>query len=501
MIRKILALALLFAPGIARADWHEASSAHFRVYSEQPVERLRSFATELERFDKAIRMLRGDPDKPVGPANRVTIYVVDDTDAVQALIGRDGVAGFYVPRAGASMAIVPRFSGAARAEDLRPQTVLLHEYTHHLMFTMAPNAVYPLWYSEGFAELLAPTSFEKDGAVLIGNMPQYRAHSIMGANPLSVEKLLLSDPRDFDRAQMDALYGQGWLLTHYTMLGKARQDQLGAYLLAINRGKSRAEAAAAFGGLDTLSGELARYKVSRLKGLRVRADALATGPVTIRALTAGEAATMDLRIRSQNGVSAADAPALYAALQKAAAPYPDDTVAQTILAGAALDARDPVGAEAAAARALVVDPGNVGALVFQAKARMAAAVRDRDTRAASWEAVRAPLLAAIARDATDPRPCIAYYRSFAAAGQAPDKAAQDGLYTAFLAAPQDSGLRLLTAGMLLRGGEPRNARALLAPLVGAPHAGARGTQAAAILARIDAGDLAGAVALLDKSAG
>ncbi|AJP73973.1 hypothetical protein [Sphingomonas hengshuiensis] len=498
MIRRLCALALLALPTPAAAEWHEASSAHFRVYSEQPVDRLTRFATELERFDKAIRLLRGDPDKPVGKANRVTVFVVDDTEAVQALLGRGGVAGFYRARAGGSLAFVPRHAGAANADDLDAQAILLHEYAHHLMFSMAPNAVYPAWYIEGFAEAMAATSFGKDGSVLIGNMPQYRAHSIMGANPLPVRSLLLDDPSEFDAMQNQALYGQGWLLTHYITFGKARQDQFGAYLLALNRGKSPAEAAAAFGDLGKLGSELERYKVSRLQGLRINPQAIGNPAVAVRALTPGEAATMDVRIQSKNGVSARTAPDVYAAARKAAAPFPKDPGAQIALAEAAFDADDFAAAEAAADRAIAADPKSIDGHVYKAKAQMATAQRAKDERPETWNAIRRSILVANNLDPQDPEPLILYFASFAAAHQPPGKDARDGLYSAFLLAPQDSGLRYATATMLLRTGDAARARTLLAPLAWQPHAAGRAKQARALLARIDAGDVEGAVRLLDS---
>lgn len=498
MIRPLIALALLLATPAA-AEWHEASSPHFVVYSEQPVERLRRFATELERFDKAIRLLRGDADKPVGPANRVTVFMVDDIEAVAALAGSESVRGFYRPQV-APVAFVPRRSGATGEGDLDAQAILFHEYAHHLMWTMAPNAVYPAWYIEGFAEALAASSNGRDGSLLIGNMPAYRSDAIMGAIPLSVEKLLLADPSGFDAMDTQALYGQGWLLTHYITFGKARQDQFGAYLLAINRGKTPREAAAAFGDLGALQSELVRYRVSQLKGLRMNPERLGTGAVAIRALTPGEAATMDLRIRLRNGVAAKAAPALYADARSVAARYPDDAGAQAVLADAALRAGDFAAAQAAADRAIAADAGAVAPLLTKARAAMAAAVAAKDRRPESWTAIRTLILRANHLDANDPRPLILYFQSFAAAGEAAPKSAQDGLYTAFLLAPQDAVLRFMTATMLLRTGNTAKARMLLAPLAWQPHGAARAKRAAALLARIDAGDAAGAIRLLDEAA-
>ena len=103
LVRKLVAAFLLLVPGIARADWYEASSAHFVIYSEQPPERLKEFATNLERFDRAFRRLRGIADDPVGKAGRVTVFVINESRTVMKLARNDNVAGFYMPRASGPM--------------------------------------------------------------------------------------------------------------------------------------------------------------------------------------------------------------------------------------------------------------------------------------------------------------------------------------------------------------------------------------------------------------
>ncbi len=102
MIRLLLACALLALPGIARAEWHEASSAHFVVYSNDRPEKLKEFATNLEKFDKALRVLRKHEDPALSRNNRLTVYIVGDTDDVSKLARDDWVAGFYRARASGS---------------------------------------------------------------------------------------------------------------------------------------------------------------------------------------------------------------------------------------------------------------------------------------------------------------------------------------------------------------------------------------------------------------
>jgi tetratricopeptide (TPR) repeat protein len=405
-----LALLLLAVPGVAHAEWQEASTAHFVVYSNDRPAKLRQFATNLERFDKAIRYLRKFPDDSVGPANRVTVYVVDDVTDVGRLHGDRNVAGFYSPRATGPAAFVPRTAGT-EALDLGAMAILLHEYTHHLMYSIGANAAYPRWFSEGYAEFHATARFEKDGSVVIGDPPQYRAWGLMAGPGLPLPKLLQADTLKLNDEQTDALYGRGWLLTHYLTLGGARPGQLSAYIQAINAGKKPLEAAAAFGDLKVLDREIERYKGGRFTAVRIGASALPIGEVKLRTLTAGEAATMNVRIRSKAGVDEKTAPGVYAAAKKACAPYPDDRGAQLVLAEAAYDAGDFAAAEAAADRAIAADPAAVDAFIYKAMARMAVADKAGDRSRETWSAIRKIIVKGNRLDPDDPEPLILNFRS------------------------------------------------------------------------------------------
>lgn len=497
-LRLALAALALLTPATAHAEWHEASTDHFVVYSDDSPERLERFATELERFDKAIRALRGLTATPVGNANRVTVYVVGGTGTVARLAGSGNVAGFYRPRAGGSMAVAPRRAGTDEL-DLSARAILLHEYTHHLMYSRWPHAAFPSWFVEGYAEFHATARFEKDGGVAFGLPPQYRAYGLLAGNALPAEKLLTAEGRKLNDMQRDGLYGRGWLLTHFLTFGGNRPKQLALYLDAINSGKQPLEAATgAFGDLKLLDRELERYKTGKFQGRLVPASAITLGPITVRKLTPGEAATMDVRIVSKNGVNEKTAPGVYAQARKAAAPFPNDPGAQIVLAETAYDAGDYKEAEAAADRALAVDPKAVDALVYKAMARMAVAGQAGDTTKESWSAIRKIIAAANRIDPDDPEPLILFYRSYVEAGQTPTRNSREGLYTAFMLAPQDRGLRMSAAASYLEEDNGPKARALLQPLAYDPHNRELAKAAADMIAAIDAGKAADALKLLEQ---
>lgn len=499
MKRFLLLLGALVAPaGASAADWHEASTAHFVVYSEQDPAKLEKFASRLERFDAAVRFLRGLPDDPVGKANRVTVYVVDAISDVERLSFRYA-AGFYIPRAGGSLAVVPRKAGASDADDLSAQAILLHEYTHHMFWSQSPNAVYPAWYIEGYAETLATVRFYDDGAIDYGRPPQYRGYGLMAGNALPIQKLLVADTLELTDEQRDGLYGRGWLLSHYLLLSGNRKGQLAAYLGGINAGKPPLEAANAFGDLRALDRELERYKRGSFGVRKLSASVIKPAAVQMRKLTPGEAATMDVRIRSKVGVNAKTSPGVYARAKRAAAPYPDDCGAQLVLAEAAYDARDFAAAEAAADRALKANPQANDGHVYKAMARMAVALKAGDRTPATWTAIRKIIAAGNRADPDDPEPLILYYRSFVDAGAAPTDNAKAGLRRAFELAPQDNRLRFNLATMLLRDGNKAGARAMLAPLAYQPHGKGLAMASTALIKLMDSGDTEAVIRELDKS--
>jgi hypothetical protein len=505
-MRRLLLLLLTFLafPGVAHADWYEASTTHFVVYSDDKPETVRQFATNLERFDKALRFLRNLGDDPVSKANRVTIFIVGDVPMISRLAHDSSAAGFYLPRAGDAVAFVPRDGGLDQVPEeykdlmLTPQQILLHEYTHHFLHSVSPNTAYPLWFSEGYAEFFASSVFEPDGSVIIGRPPLYRSLDIFGENKLPASKMLTFAPSDLTGEQRYLLYGRGWLLTHYLFLGGKRDGQLGAYFRALTEGKPAAEAAQAFGDLRKLDSELWGYKRTDFGAERVPAAKLPIGDVAVRKLSPAESATMMVRIRSSAGVRPGEAAGIYADAKAACAPYPNDPAAQRVLAEAAFDAEDYPGAEAAADRLIAADPKSVDGLLYKARVHMALATNAKDTSPETWLAIRRLIAAANRADTENPLPLWLYYQAYAASGQPVPKSAKDGLYYAYMLAPQDLSLRFDAADVHLHDGEIAPARAMLLTVALDPHAGDLAKLAAKMVADIDADHPEAAIAEIEK---
>ncbi|MEP9401461.1 hypothetical protein [Sphingomonas sp. VNH70] len=493
MIRKLLAVLVAAMPVSAHAAWHEARSNHFIVYSDDDAADVARFAERLERFDRVLRFLTKVPNTPIAPANRVTVYVTGDTSSIARLSGSSNVAGFYIPRAGGSVAFVPKRTG----EGIDGEEVLFHEYTHHFMLSNWSDTAFPAWYVEGFAEFFATTRMRADGTIEIARPPMYRIGSFANGLPVSARELLTSAPSKIDA---QGLYAGGWLLTHMLLLDPARRGQLDRFMGAMAAGTPAEQAATqALGDLRQLDRDMGRYVRTGLRYSILPASAIPPAKVEVRALTPAEAATMAVRIRSKRGVDRAAALALLPAARRAAAPYPNDPAAQVVLAEAEYDAGNYAAAEGAARRAVAADPKSVDGHVYIGMAQMAQARAARDTDPEHWRAIRRSFIAANKLENDDPEPLMLFYQSYLDNGQTPNANARDALLRAHTLGPQDRGLRMQAARVLLETDRAADARRVLGPVAYAPHGGPSAIFAADLIAAIDGGGTKAALQRWDAS--
>lgn len=498
----VTALALITASPAA-AEWREASSDHFLIYADSDERWLQGFADRLERVDGAMRLMRSMDTPPGARSNRLTIYVVSNTDAVKNLCGKNcgGVAGFYVPRAGGSIAFTPRRTfNNSDPNSMSADIVLFHEYAHQLMLENFA-AAYPRWFIEGFAEFNSTAKIEPDGAVTMGRPAQHRAYGLIVTQPIPIATLLDDSKVKFDDQQQDAFYGRAWLLTHMLAFATDRDGQLATYLKLINQGKSSLDAAkAAFGDLKKLDRDLQTYLNNRhMNVFRLPADRIKVGSITLRLLSAGEAATMAVRMQSDRGVTLAEAKKLLPEARRRTADFPNDAAAQLVLAEAEFDAGNAVLSEAAADRALTVEPKNADALMYKGRARLRMAVDAKATDPAVWKEARSWFVKANRLDPDAATPLMLFYTSFLAANEKPSASAVNGLQRAFELSAQDDGLRVLTVRQFLTDEKLPEARGILLPLAYDPHGGPD-NPAVKWLAMIDAGNTGKQVlAVMDQS--
>ena len=490
-IRTWVAAAML-ALGIAapaRATWQQASSRHFRVYSDEPPDKVSAFATMLERFDKAMRVMRGMGDPPFSPTQRLTVFVIKDVDALQRLLGDRNAAGVYMPRISGPVAFVPRKTNETGKLALTPQAVLLHEYAHHFMFSSWGDKPFPAWFVEGFAEFNATMVFQPE-QLIIGAPPLYRANGLINDDLVPMRDLLTLSPQDkrVQGVETQVFYGRAWLLTHYMLLNAERRPLLSAYLTALDKGKDVKSAAPLLGDPRQLDRALNAYARQRLPLLGLKIADLPIAPVTVRALTPGEEAIMPVVLRSTRGVSAKTAPGVAVAARKIAADWPNDPAVQVALAEAEFDAGQYAAADAAAGRALAAVPDLRGALIYRGMAQSAQAQKDHVTDAARWKAIRRSFLRANHLDPEDPWPLVAYYNAMRVSSEPMTPNTEKGLAYAFALAPFDTGLAMQVAAMHLRNKQWDAAVPALRRVAYDPHGGGLATLAAAVLTVVESRD-------------
>jgi tetratricopeptide (TPR) repeat protein len=469
MIRKLLFLLVLFATP-ANAQWLEASSDHFVIYSDQKERDVRNFAERLERYHNAMaEVLQQRRPKP-SPSNRVTIYVVRDQAAISKLTqGNKNIAGFYIPRAGGSTAFVSRVdSDIAKASF--SEIILLHEYAHHFLISIS-DETYPHWLNEGMAEFFGTAKFDKDGSVSVGLPAKHRNLEMVYADTVPIEQLIDTSLYFEKKSKFyDSFYGRSWLLFHYLFFNAERSGQLSDYLIKVRSGLDELDAArAAFGDLNKLDRDLDVYYTRRQWNYRqIMAEAVKPGPIAITPLSVGASAMMKVRIQSKRGVDDKAAKVLLPEAQAIAARYPADPFVQGALAEAEFDAGNDLTAIAAADRALAANANELNALVQKgyAMARTAKANTDND---AAWSDVRKQFVKINKIEPDHPIPLIEYYESFVKQGVAPPKVAVDGLFWAHRLAPFDQGVRWSVANEQFSAGQFRKALETLAPLANNPH--------------------------------
>ncbi|HKX92544.1 MAG TPA: hypothetical protein VJM15_09005 [Sphingomicrobium sp.] len=492
----LVAALLVTTTAPARASWYEAKSHHFLIYADAGADEIREYAKRLERFDQAVRIARGMGDPALTDAGRLKIYVLRDPDELSRIVGGDGTLGVYVGRASGSYAFVARKKGKGDW-DINSDIIFYHEYAHHLMLQNW-SAALPTWFVEGFAEFLSTAKLNDDGSVTLGAPLNHRAIGVFASHrDLTLAEMVAGYDRNLTGWQQELVYAHGWLLTHYLTFEPSRKGQLDRYIAGIQKGETALESArAAFGDILKLEDELGRYvKRKQLSGVVIRPETAKLGEVSVRPLSAAEAAVIPARIRSDYGVDPRYSGRVAAQARKLAAPFPADLFAQATLAKAEYDAGNYAAAQTAADRALAANPRYGPALIYKGRALMALA--KANPAAADWDAIRGWFVKANQVDTENAEPLMLFYQSFVAAGVRPTDSAVKGLNYALILAPQDNELRLMAIRQLLLDGKAADARRALAPMAFNPHASAVRNNARKIGAAIDGDNAAGAVKLID----
>ena len=481
----------------ASAAWNVAESKHFVIYSDDSPKHLADFASQLERFDQAVRFATRMQDPEIGKGNRLTVFVMPAEKDVRAIMGdKTGFfAGFYVGRVAGSLAYVSKQSNDP--DQMDRNAIFFHEYTHHLM-KQDLQRPYPEWFVEGYAEFFSTPEFERSGAVWLGNIVKGRAYGLFAGPQMPVETLYQGLQPCMTNEQRDVFYGRSWLLAHYLLMDQKRNNHFNAYLVALSNGTSSIDAARqTIGDLKQVDKELDAYRNQRLMKFEVPASVIHLQPINVTPLSAGGSQVILARAQIKHGVRGQEAEALAAQLRVTGSRFSGDELVETTLAEAELAAGHPEAAEAAAERAIRTNPANTEAMILKGKAiAQRAETADDKAQHALFEEARRSLIAANKLDTEDPEPLYEFYRTFLSEHVRPTVNALAALHYASDLAPQDLGVRMDSAIAYLHEGKAKEARSTLTVVAYSPHVGEAGDVAKRMISDIDSGNAGAALAEL-----
>ncbi|HET6523650.1 hypothetical protein [Sphingopyxis sp.] len=483
MIRILISAAAMAAAliaTVAEARWLRSETDSFIIYSEGNEKSLREFASTLQRFDVALRLLLDVKEQ--GESNRLPIYLLASTGEVAKLYTgsrSSSFVGFYRTGRDGSFAVSHRENGGRSRGTSASQETLFHEYAHHFMKRYRTGA-YPAWIIEGFAEYYSTIDFDKNGKALIGKPAYGRQYGLVQLPQIPVETLLATDPHSLKTVgQVDVYYGRAWLLTHMLFHDAPRAGQLVAYARAINAGTEAEQAARqAFGDLDQLDKDLAAY-LRRPLSYRMTKDAIPVPTnISVTALRPGEDAVIPLRLARLSARPGDDSGrAVRDSLRSLSATHAGDAAVWFEYAAAewALDkdTRDLAAVRSALDRAIAIKPDHVRANVLLGELLMHELDSKGDYEDTRWEKAREPITLANRTNPDDPLPLYIYFQSFLDQGKTPPDIAIQGLERAFGLAPENIELRVAHAFALANRGQFTSAIRLAQSIAFDPHMGAQ----------------------------
>jgi len=445
----LIAAALFATP--AHAQWREATSRNFIVYSDGDERGLREAVIRLERYNHALRALSNVTRPP--SATKLKVYLLRNVSVLSQFAGQ-GPAGYYVasargpiavsirrgPRTVSTLAVTTREDTNAAAEE-----VLLHEYAHHFMFQNFP-ATYPWWFVEAFAGFYGPAIIRDDGGVEIGHGAMWRQDALR-EGWLPIHRILTARrPQDIN-GEVGLLYAQGWLTVHYLFNQRGGAAQLQRYLEAVNAGTSYEAAVEAVWGPQAreLDSALRRYAREPLRALHLPFRPIDIGPVEVRALSEAENDLLFTEIHLGSGISRAYVGRFSQSVRSLAGRYSGDPYALRILAEAERLAGNRAQAEQAVNRLLAIRPEDPKGLLFRGLLNVDALRESNSRDEAAWNAARAPLLRANRLAPNDAQVLLAYYDSYRGQDSLPPAHAQNALVRAMNLVPQDDLIRYRVA--------------------------------------------------------
>jgi tetratricopeptide (TPR) repeat protein len=392
--------------------------------------------------------------------------------------------------AAATGAILGQFPINEVAFCLPAESRLYAGFAQNFLMTYFP-AAYPRWYLQGFGEMFG-TMAAGDDFIEYGHVPPgfWKVMEEFGDYPV----IHLLDGRYLSGRGRAWTPYHAWRLVHLLYFSDEWKPRLHNYLNAMARGDDPKSAASALGDPAQLQKAVTRYRGRKMQYERMTFPAERAPAPAFRRLTRAEAGLIRGRLElgarievpaedaRQRSTALARRSAWLARLRENASRFPNLIENQLLLAEAECRAGNPEECLGAAERALAQTPTDTRALMWKGTALTQLAVRAPDAeRRRRLKEARSFIVKANRLDPDGILPLIAYYESFAAAGERAPDLAVEGLYKIVHSSPAAPRPRLKLGEELIERDLEEEARKTLLPVAKGPFDTPEQPAAAALL--------------------
>jgi tetratricopeptide (TPR) repeat protein len=232
-MRRVSAVLFLAAiPAFAADHWLRLTAPDFDLYTtageKQGRDTLRHFEQVREFF------LQASPVRSLGDFP-LRIYQFETESQYKPFRPSELAAAFFVPTPARDYIVM----GDKAANDYAPS---IHEYMH--LIVRHSGLKLPTWLNEGWADVYSTLRpMGKDTAV--GDLLPDRMKSLADEQWLDLDTLAAVDsnsPTYHEASRVGIFYAESWALAHMLYLSPEYKDNFGKFIIALNSGKSTAEA-------------------------------------------------------------------------------------------------------------------------------------------------------------------------------------------------------------------------------------------------------------------
>lgn len=510
------------APARKRGGWKRAETDHIIVFSDGGEPELVRVTSNLEQLHVLMTRLYGAAGQQEGaPKLQVTLFGSrDDLEklGLRNMRSQEGpFAGpfsdqrYYDPRSEGEVLAIARSDQlidlntslahdrfcedlAAQGTDCigkkepylppvvrRWEAVLYSAFAQHFILSNVP-APYPRWYLDGVGALYSTIEVRKDGSLDYAKPPDLYNQIFRSYGDVNARDVLSGRYLDAPSRQMTWTPYHAWLITHFFIFSNpkpALRTQFARYMAAIGRGASLADAAYVFDNVGRLNREIMGY-ASRAKAFATAKppQALQRLPL-VTVLSPAQAAVIRARLRlgdlpppdasakpQEQTVSGGAQAQWVDEVRNEMTELPFDADAMLVIAEAECRSAHFRECLADAERVLAQSPQNGRALAWQGVALTDQALAGpSNERASTLAMARGMIERALQIDPRDPIAAIAYFQSFAKAGERVPESVMIGLAKVAASVPAAPTPRLLLGEELVRQGKVDLAQRLLKPVL------------------------------------